>query len=219
MPKDDDGGRLRRIPVALLVAMVAGCAVVQSPSPGVAVRLSPVAPLAVVLPVPVEADSALHSAPAKPTQAQAAADEKPAPVARPIPADNPRKMPVLAPSVALAAPSNPVPAPAAAPAPVAAAPLDLDALRARLKETSAIGLMAKLELRSQVDALVDRFRAHHAGGQPPAIDALRQSFNALVQKVLALIRDGDPALAALLASSREAIWGVLEDPVKFNAAK
>jgi hypothetical protein len=98
-------------------------------------------------------------------------------------------------------------------------PLDLDALRARLKETAAIGIMAKLELRSQVDALVDRFRAHHAGGQPSAIDALRQSFNALVQKVLTLIREGDPALAAMLTSSREAIWSVLEDPVKFNAVK
>ncbi len=99
-----------------------------------------------------------------------------------------------------------------------AAPLDLDALRARLRETAAIGLMAKIELRSQVDALMERFRAHH-GGKPSAIDALRQSFNALVQKVLTLIREGDPALAALLASSREAIWGVLEDPVKFKAVK
>lgn len=110
-----------------------------------------------------------------------------------------------------------MPAPAALRTP--AAPLDLDDLKARLRETAAIGLMAKLELRRQVDALVERFRVHHAGGQPSAIDALRQSFNVLVQKVLGLIRDGDPALAAMLADSREAIWGVLEDPVKFGAAR
>lgn len=124
----------------------------------------------------------------------------------------------------------PMPSPAAAsaaPSPRAAAPpaaipivpsLDLDALKLRLRETEAIGLMAKLDLRSQVDALVKAFRVHHQSGQPTGIATLRQTFNLLVQKVLALLKDGDPALASMLSRSREAIWSVLEDPVKFDAA-
>jgi hypothetical protein len=34
-------------------------------------------------------------------------------------------------------------------------------------------------------------------------------------KVLSLLQDGDPQLASAIASSREAIWGILVDPVKF----
>lgn len=191
----------------------------QSPAPGAAVHLPSLASQAVVLPEPRERVSPPHSVPADVEQAPVTTDDKPSIVAKAAITERPREKtaaPAPAP-VVIASPPRPVPAPAAASMP--AAPLDLDALRARLRETAAIGLMAKIELRSQVDALVDRFRAHHAGGQPSAIDALRQSFNALVQKVLTLIREGDPALAAMLASSREAIWGVLEDPVKFNAVK
>lgn len=202
----------------LLAVLSAGCAGVQPPAHGQAVELASVAPEAVVLPEPRATITLPRPVSAEEASMPVSADEKTVPVAKPLPAtDKPKPTAATPTPVAIASPSKPSPAPVAAPAP--AAPLDLDALRARLRETAAIGLMAKIELRSQVDALVERFRAHHAGGQPSAIDALRQSFNALVQRVLALIREGDPALAAMLASSREAIWGVLEDPVKFNAAK
>jgi len=33
--------------------------------------------------------------------------------------------------------------------------------------------------------------------------------------VLSLLQDGDPSLAAAIVASREAIWGILSDPVKF----
>ena len=39
----------------------------------------------------------------------------------------------------------------------------------------------------------------------------------LVLKVLAVVQDGDPSLARMISGSREAIWGILVDPVKFNA--
>jgi hypothetical protein len=35
-------------------------------------------------------------------------------------------------------------------------------------------------------------------------------------KVLELLRNGDPPLASAIASSREAIWGILVDPEKFS---
>jgi hypothetical protein len=34
--------------------------------------------------------------------------------------------------------------------------------------------------------------------------------------VLSLLQDGDRRLATAIAASREAIWGILSDPVKFS---
>jgi hypothetical protein len=44
---------------------------------------------------------------------------------------------------------------------------------------------------------------------------LRQPYDTLILKVLALLQDKDPALAKAIASSREAIWGILTDREKF----
>ena len=45
----------------------------------------------------------------------------------------------------------------------------------------------------------------------------RRSYDLLVLKVLALLQDADPPLASAIASSRESIWGILSNPVKFAA--
>lgn len=107
-----------------------------------------------------------------------------------------------------------------APAPVARAaepPLDVAALKERLRETNAIGMFTKLALKNQVDDLLQQFRAQHLNGQKTNVAALRQAYDMLVLKVLALIQDSDPSLARTIAGSREAIWGILADPVKFKA--
>jgi hypothetical protein len=115
-----------------------------------------------------------------------------------------------------------VPAAAAAiqPPPVAKKPeppLDVEALKARLRDTDAIGLFTKLALKNQVDDLLQQFRAHYLGGQKTNVAALRQAYDMLVLKVLALIQDSDPTLARSISGSREAIWGILADPEKFNS--
>jgi len=98
-----------------------------------------------------------------------------------------------------------------------AAPLDLSSLETRLRETEAIGLMTKLSLRNQVDDLLNQFRAFYAGRLETTLEDLRRPFNLLMLKVLSLLQDKDPSLAAALASSREAIWAILSDRVKFAA--
>ncbi len=114
------------------------------------------------------------------------------------------------------------PAPAAAapkaqaPASAAPAPLDLRSLEQRLKDTSAIGFMTKLSLKNQVDDLVAKFKAYHAGSRPPTLPGLRPSFDLLLMKVLSLVQDQDQALARDLNASRDAIWGVLADRQKFT---
>lgn len=108
------------------------------------------------------------------------------------------------------------------PAPVATsareAPLDVEALKARLRDTDAIGLFTKIALKNQVDDLLERFRTHHGNGQSNDVAALRQPFDLLVLKVLALIQDGDPTLARTVAASREPIWDILADREKFFSA-
>lgn len=97
----------------------------------------------------------------------------------------------------------------------AAAPLDLPLLEQRLKDTRAIGVFTKLSLKNQVDDLLKQFRAYHQGGSGKSLPQLRQSYEVLLLKVVSLLQDDDPTLAAAVGSSREAIWGVLVDPKKF----
>ena len=99
--------------------------------------------------------------------------------------------------------------------PPSAPPLDLKALETRLKDTNAIGVYTKLTLKNQVDDLLDAFRAYYKGQAKSTLAELRHSFDMLVLKVIALLQDADPPLASAIASSREAIWGILSDPVKF----
>jgi len=109
----------------------------------------------------------------------------------------------------------PVKTPATTSVPPAAPSLDLAALQTRLKDTRAIGLFTKLSLKNQVDDLLSQFRAFYSKKAAIPLSDLRQRYDLLLLKVLSLLQDGDPNLAAAISSSREAIWGVLADPEKF----
>jgi hypothetical protein len=88
-------------------------------------------------------------------------------------------------------------------------------LEQRLRETRAIGVFSKLSLKNQVDDLLNAFRALYRGPDKHPTVELRQRYDQLLLKVLTLLQDGDPPLAAAISSSREAIWGILADPDKF----
>ena len=105
--------------------------------------------------------------------------------------------------------------PAAAEAPKTPT-LDLGSLEQRLKDTKAIGVFTKLSLKNQVDDLLGELRAFHKGAAKTPAAALRQKYDTLIMKVLTLLQNGDPQLAAAIASSREALWGILMDPQKFS---
>jgi hypothetical protein len=109
-----------------------------------------------------------------------------------------------------------VPTTAASARPAAPPALDLAALEQRLRDTRAIGVFTKLSIKNQVDDLLNRFRAlYKVQAAPPLPPALRQQYEMLFLKVLTVVQDGDPPLATAIASSREAIWGILADPKKF----
>jgi hypothetical protein len=154
----------------------------------------------------------------------------------------PAPTPSAQPAAQAIAPPPPVAEPAAAPPPVAKAPakspapppatakaeshapavakpssppLNLTTLEERLKGTKAIGVLTKITLKNQVDDLLDDFRAYYKGKLKTTLADLRRSYDMLVLKVLSLLQDSDPSLAAAIAASRDAIWGILSDPAKF----
>ncbi len=153
-------------------------------------------------------------------------------VAKPVPVAPKPDAPVLAkpeapvekldaPAAKPAAKVATTPAPkkevAAPPAPKPATPtLDLAGLVKRLKESNAIGVLTKLTLKNQVDTLLEQFRGYYQGRIKTSLDQLRQPYDQLLMKVLSLLQDGDPLLAREITQSREAIWGILSDPDKFN---
>lgn len=94
-------------------------------------------------------------------------------------------------------------------------PVDLDQLTQHLKDTSAIGLFTKLELKSQIDELVEKARSSHERGVPP-LERLHERFDLLVLKLLSLLQDDAPALAAEVAASRDSLWALLADPVQLS---
>ena len=132
-----------------------------------------------------------------------------------------RPLPTPGATTGAAQPKPAAPAPVQATKPAAAeAPktptLDLGSLEQRLKDTKAIGVFTKLSLKNQVDDLLGELRAFHKGAAKTPAAALRQKYDTLIMKVLTLLQNGDPQLAAAIASSREALWGILMDPQKFS---
>lgn len=178
------------------------------PSP-VVVEPTPITP-----PRPTEPPPASHSA----------VDQHVAPL-KPVPVTPGRTGTTAATSVAHPA-VTPAPAPKTVPAAVSAvtAPpsppsppsLDLAALEQRLRDTHAVGVFTKLSLKNQVDALLGQLRTYYLGSRTPPPTELRRQYDGLMLKVLSVLQDGDPPLAAQIWSSREAIWGLLADPAKFE---
>ena len=216
--------RLVCLGVQLSVLLLAACAGAR-PEGAVAVPViaavvapeaaqdgAPATPAAIAAPAPAAQVAAESAAKGKPP---AAAPSHP-PIARESPVHKPMRPVVMPAAVAPPVTSPAVTSPAVATSPVAAQ-LDLVSLEQRLRETRAIGVFTKLSLKNQVDDLLDQFRAHYRSAGPPALSALRERYDLLILKVLSLLQDGDPALARTIGSSREAIWGILNDPTKLAA--
>lgn len=161
--------------------------------------------------IPVEPAAAALPETAQPSQPVAAA---PAPITNVAPADKAAAKPPVKPAAPVVR-APPPQKPVAAPVRAAASTLDLDALELRLKNTDAIGVFTKIALKNQVDDLLKRFKAYHESDGKSALSQLRQSYDQLLLKVNDVLKNGDPSLASEIMGSREAIWGVLSDPVKF----
>ena len=181
------GGHPAIVAALCAVLLAAGCAAVkQSAAPAVPAATAPSA-------------SQASASPRPPSQ----------PVGKPVSPGT------KAPAKIAAAQAPAKPGPAAQAAKPKTPPMDLKALETHLKETNAIGVMTKLSLKNQVDDLLAQFRAFYQGKLKTTLAELRRPFDLLVLKLLSLLQDSDPSLAAAILASREAIWGILSDRVKF----
>ena len=189
-----------------------------APAPAPTATVPPAPPTPAPVPTPVPAP-----VPAPPPAPANAAPVNAAPATN-APATRPTAKPsspsaTVPPKPAASPPVSPPTAAAPKTQPAPAAPkstsLDLNSLEQRLKDTRAIGVFTKLSLKNQVDDLLDDLRAFHKGAAKTPQSELRQKYDLLIMKVLSLLQNGDPQLASAIASSREALWGILMDPQKF----
>ena len=170
-----------------------------------------------------------HIAPSQPAATNESPTPQPAVTSAPPATSRPTPAEVPKPSVTTRSPqaaNKTGPPVAKTPAPIAQAPkptgppsaavtLDLNGLKAQLKDTKAIGLFTKIALKNQVDDLLDQFRKYYQGNSKTNMMELRQSYNLLLLKVLSLLQNKDEKLVSAIVSSREAIWDLLSDPKKF----
>ena len=92
--------------------------------------------------------------------------------------------------------------------------LELESLERRIRESSSLGLFDKLSIKSEVDELIHAISNYHQGKRDVTLNALRVRFEELLSRVTKLLKN-DVALRRDLASSREALWKMLLDPVRF----
>lgn len=95
---------------------------------------------------------------------------------------------------------------------------DLDGLKTRLRATDAIGFFAKCKLKGRLDDLVDRLAAFHQHGRGETLLDLHHDYDVLIGKIISMLIEEDPNLAADIESSQRRIWELLEDPDDFAIA-
>jgi hypothetical protein len=182
------------------VAPASGAATAPVTAPSPQPQPPPSPPVSAPTPAPATVPTPAPATARVPAPAKAAPTESPATTKSPPPS-----------SANKSASAAAKPQPAAAPA---APTLDLASLEQRLRDTRAIGVFTKLSLKNQVDDLLADFRAFYKAAHVPPSAELRQRYDLLLLKVLSLLQDRDPPLAAAISSSKEAIWNILADPDK-----
>lgn len=94
--------------------------------------------------------------------------------------------------------------------------VDLAGLTQGVRETRAIGLLAKLEVKQKTERLLTDMERFHSGRGGHQLTGLRARFDALLSWLVSLVWHGDPELHDQLVASRDALWHRLADPVAFR---
>jgi hypothetical protein len=86
----------------------------------------------------------------------------------------------------------------------------------READTTAIGPVAKLLLKREIEHLMRDLAAFHAGRAIETLDWLHAAgYRGLVPRVIALLEQHDAALAHDLTVSADHLWATLADPGQF----
>jgi len=91
---------------------------------------------------------------------------------------------------------------------------DLRALEAKIRNTDAIDMFAKINLKYEISSLIEDVSRSHADRSAVDLRKQRVRFEKLIASTVDMLRKGDRALAEEVAGSREALWKFLNDPEK-----
>ena len=94
--------------------------------------------------------------------------------------------------------------------------VDLDMLTAALRETKAIGTLAKIRARSDIKKMLSRLEMWHDKKSKFTIYQLEEQYHLLLMKIAIMIHDDDLALHQQLCNAWAGIWLDLKDPDKFR---
>ena len=94
--------------------------------------------------------------------------------------------------------------------------LDMTGLADGLRQTRAIGFLAKLEVKEQAERLIDDMQQFHEGGSNHELTSLRARFDSLLEWLVSLVSPGDPVLHDQLIASRDVLWHTLANPATFR---
>jgi hypothetical protein len=92
--------------------------------------------------------------------------------------------------------------------------LDLESLEQRVRTSSVLGFFDKIKLKFEVDELIQSVSNFHNDKSHESIKVLRVRYEGLLSKALELLQK-DTELRQKLSASREALWKMLLDPVRF----
>ena len=88
----------------------------------------------------------------------------------------------------------------------------LDRVEQRMRDTAAVGVVAKLTLKAELDALLAAFLRFHEGKSHYGLDDLLHRYDRLMAKTMDLVHGQDPALFALLYDIRPEMAAILTHP-------
>ena len=94
---------------------------------------------------------------------------------------------------------------------------EIDKLYEDITNTKAIGLFTKLSFRNNAMSLHESFGKYHQGSRPPTLDELEQRYELMVQEIMTLVQDKDPALADEIQQKKDLLWMTMIDPESYES--
>jgi len=96
--------------------------------------------------------------------------------------------------------------------------LDLGSLEAKIRNTDAMDLFAKISLKSELSSLMDEVARCQLTKNAAGLKQQRARLEKLIDETVALLRKGDVSLADEVNRSRDAVWSFLNRPERQLAA-
>ena len=97
--------------------------------------------------------------------------------------------------------------------------VDLELLAEMLAKTSAIGFVAKIGLKKDIDRMLSKLRAYHNGGGKFTLEQLEEQYNLLLMKIAIQLQDNDLLLHKQLCNAWLKIWMDLSDAKIFREGR